>query len=109
MERLALGINENYLQKIQALLPPGTHATCCLQVHSSAGSDIMHVKETVEMVSQLTVEEQKYVAKSCYRTALAYFSPLKERYVSEEELQSLLSPFKWTRNSSQPDTQLLAY
>ena len=107
MERLALGIGENHIRKIEALLTP-THATRCLRVHSSVGSDIKHVEEIVNLVSQLTFEEQNYVAKACYETALLYFSPLRERYISEEELQALLSPFKWTKDSSQTDAQMLA-
>lgn len=103
MERLALGIGENYIKAVEALLPPGTHATRCLRVHSSVGSDVKHVEETVELVSQLAFEQQNYVAAACYETALLCFSSPRESYVSEEELQNLLNPFKRTKNRSQTD------
>lgn len=95
MERLALGIGQHHIQKIEAMLTP-THATRCLRVHSSVGSDVKHVEETIDLVSQLAFEEQNDVAKACYEIALLCFSPPRER--SEEELQNLLRPFKSTKN-----------
>lgn len=96
MERLAMGITEEYVQAVEALLPPGIHATRCLRVHSSIGSDVEHVEETVEMVAGLAPEERTRVAIACYETALLYFSPLKEDYISEEELQNVLRPLEST-------------
>lgn len=90
MERLAIGIGEKYIQAVEALLPPGTHATRCLRVHSHVGSDVEHVEETVEMVAGLTPEERTRVTIACYETALLCFSPPREGYISEEELQHVL-------------------
>lgn len=94
MERLALGVGEKYIQTVEALLPPGTHATRCLRVHSSVGSDVKHVEEAVEMVAELTPEERTRVAAACYETALLCFSPPKEDYISEEELEHVLKPLE---------------
>ena len=94
MERLAIGIGEEYIQAVQALLPPGTNATRCLLVHSRCGKDLDHVKETVEMVAGLTPEERTCVAIACYQTALLCFSTPKEGYISEEELQYVLKPLE---------------
>jgi len=92
IERLAIGIGEEYVQLIEALLPPGVHATRCLRLHSLSGIDVEHAEETVEMVAGLTPEERTRVAIACYETALLCFSPPKEGYISEEELQDLLKP-----------------
>ena len=94
MERLALGIGEKYIQAVEALLPPGTQATRCLRVHSGVGSDVDHVEETVEMVAGLAPEERVRVAAACYETALLCFSPPKEGYILEEELQNVLRPLE---------------
>jgi hypothetical protein len=94
MERLAMGIGEKYIQAVEALLPSGIQATRCLRVHSSVGSDVEHVEETVEMVAGLTPQERVSVAIACYETALLYFRSPKEGYISEEELQNVLKPLK---------------
>jgi pyrroloquinoline quinone (PQQ) biosynthesis protein C len=90
MERLALGIGEEHIQAVEALLPPGIQATRCLRVHSSVGSDVEHVEETIEMVAGLAPEERTRVVSACYETALLCFSPPKEGYISDEELQNML-------------------
>lgn len=94
MERLAMGIGEKYIRAVEALLPSGIRATRCLRVHSSVGSDVEHVEETVEMVAGLAPEERIRVASACYETALLYFRSPKEGYMSEEELQNVLEPLK---------------
>lgn len=94
LERIALAIGENQLHQIELMFPPGTHVTRCLRVHSSIGSDVKHVEETVELVSELAFEQQIQVAIACYEVALLCFKPPRESYASEEELQNLLRPFK---------------
>lgn len=94
MERLAMGIGEKYIQGVEALLSPGIHATRCLRVHSSVGSDVGHVEETVEMVAGLAPEERVRVAIACYETALLFFRSPYESYMSEEELENVLKPLK---------------
>ncbi|MBW4607922.1 MAG: iron-containing redox enzyme family protein [Hassallia sp. WJT32-NPBG1] len=94
MERLSLGIGEEYIQRVEALLPPDTYATRCLRVHSGIGSDVEHVEATVEMVADLAPEERARVAIACYETALLCFNPHKEGYISEEELQNVLRPLE---------------
>ena len=92
MERLATGIKEKHIQSVEALLPPGICATRCLRVHSSVGADVEHVEETVEMVAGLAPKERVRVAIACYETALLYFNPPQEDYISESELQHVLRP-----------------
>ena len=96
MERLALGVDEKYIQKVENLLPPGVNATRCLRVHSSVGADVEHAEETVEMVAELTVKERTRIARACYETALMCFSPPTEGYISDKEIQQILEPLKNT-------------
>jgi hypothetical protein len=98
MERIATGINKKHIQLVEALLPPGICATRCLRLHSGIGSDVEHVKETVEIVAGLAYEEHIRVALACYETALLYFSPLKEDYISDEELKHALRPLELHRH-----------
>ncbi len=99
MERLAIGIvDEKYIQKVEGLLSPSTHATRCLRVHSSVGHDADHVEETVEMVAGLTAKERVRVARACYETALLCFSPPRDSYISDSELQQILNPLKLSKS-----------
>ena len=94
MERFSLGIGEEYIHKVENLLPPKTNATRCLRVHSSVGADANHVDENVSMIAQLTSAERCRIARACYETALMCFSPATEGYISDEELQQILEPLK---------------
>lgn len=93
-ERLGICIGEGYIQSIEALLPPGIKATRCLRAHSAVSTEVQHVKETLAMIAGLTSEERDRVAKACYQAALLRFSPPKEAYISDEEIQNVLKPLK---------------
>ena len=94
LERLSVCVGEDYIKKVEALLPPGIHATRCLRVHSSLGADVKHLEETTRMIASLTSKERKHIAIACYETALLCFSPPKEGYISDEQIQELLEPQK---------------
>ncbi|MDZ7991650.1 MAG: hypothetical protein RM022_029695 [Nostoc sp. EfeVER01] len=93
-ERLGTFQGEEYIHNVETLLPPGTHATRWLRVHSSVGAEVEHVKEIVHVVAELTAYERIRVAKACYETALLRFTPPKEGYISDKELQSVLKPLE---------------
>jgi len=93
VECIALGITEKHIQEVEAELPPGIQARC-LRVHSSVGSDVNHVKETIKMVTRLDPEKCARVVKACYETTLLCFSSPKEGYISDEELRNKLEPLK---------------
>jgi hypothetical protein len=94
MERLAVGVKENHIQSIERLLPQNVYATRFLRMHSSMGSDVKHVEETVVMVAGLNPKERNRIAIACYETALLVLSPPKEDEISEEELQRVLQPLR---------------
>lgn len=93
-ERLGTFIGEEYIQNVEALLPPEVHATRWLRVHSAVGSEVMHVEETVELVAELTPQQRIRIARACYETALLRFTPPQEEYILDEELQHMLKPLK---------------
>ena len=94
MERLALGVDEKYIQKVKALLPAGINATRCLCTHSSVGADAEHVEETVEMIAGLTSQVRVRIVRACYETALMCFSPVHQAYMTDKILQPILNPLK---------------
>jgi len=89
-ERLGICIGEGYIQKVEALLP-GIKATRCLRAHSAISpTEVEHVKETLAMVAGLSDGERKRVAKASHKAALLRFSPPKEDYILDEELDNIL-------------------
>jgi len=107
-ERLGTFQGEEYIQSVEALLPPGTHATRWLRIHSGVGAEVKHVEETVEVVAELTPQERIRVARACYENALLRFTPPKEGYISDEELQHILKPLEsGTRLQAKSDCQPL--
>ncbi|MBG1239682.1 hypothetical protein [Nostoc sp. NZL] len=93
-ERLGTFKGEKYIQGVEALLPPATHTTRWLRIHSGLGAEVKHVEEIVDVVAELTHREHIRVAKACYETTLLCFTPPKEGYISDEELQNILKPLK---------------
>jgi hypothetical protein len=93
-ERLGTFKGEKYIHSVEALLPPDTYATRWLRVHSSVGAEVKHVEKIVEAVADMAYEECIRVARACYETALLCFTPPKESYISDEELQNVLKPLK---------------
>ncbi|MFN6536148.1 MAG: hypothetical protein RM021_007205 [Nostoc sp. EkiNYC01] len=93
-ERLGTFQGEEYIQSVDALLPPGTHATRWLRIHSGVGAEVKHVEETVNLVAQLTPQERIRIERACYETALLRFTPPKESYISDEELLKVLKPLE---------------
>ncbi|MEL6438179.1 MAG: iron-containing redox enzyme family protein [Cyanobacteria bacterium J06621_8] len=94
MERLSLGIGEEYIQKIETLLPPEINATRCLRVHSSVGADAGHADENVSFIAGLSASERSRIARACYETALMCFSPPSGEYISDKEIKQLIASLK---------------
>ncbi|MBD2297474.1 hypothetical protein [Nostoc sp. FACHB-190] len=101
-ERLGTCIGEAYIQKVEALLPPGINATRCLRVHSAISTtEVQHVKETVAMITGLTHQERDRVVQACYQAALLRFSPPSEAYITDEEIENVLKPLKLSISAGQ--------
>jgi hypothetical protein len=94
MERLSMAIGEEYLQKVEALLPANVNATRCQRVHSAVGADANHVGENVSLIAELNAPERSRIARACYETALMCFSPPSVEYISDEKIQQIIKPLK---------------
>jgi pyrroloquinoline quinone (PQQ) biosynthesis protein C len=94
LERISLAVKKRHIQAIEAIIPRGINATRCLRVHSSIGSDVEHVEETIEMVARLTPAERNNIAIACYETARLYFSTSEQDFPLATQLQEQLQPFK---------------
>ena len=94
MERLSLGIEQDYIDKVESLIPPEIDATRCLRIHSAVGADAHHAIENATLIAELSAFERTRIARACYETALMLFSPPPGGYISDKELQEVLEPLR---------------
>jgi hypothetical protein len=98
---------------VQSLFPYGVDATRFLRSHSSLGSEVSHVEETIEFVASLPAEDRIRVVQATYETALLMASGRRlESSKSEAEIReeleeaagSALPKFEWPRHLREPMT-----
>jgi hypothetical protein len=91
LERMAIGRDAAFIQRIEAVCPPQARAYRFLKVHSTVGSDAAHVHEQLAVFESLRREELATVARAAYETAemLAQQSTIDE-VVSDEEINRRL-------------------
>jgi hypothetical protein len=69
-ERIAALKPKSEIDAVQALLPVGIDATRFLRSHSSLGSEVSHVEETIEFVASLAAEDRIAVVQATYEASL---------------------------------------
>ena len=70
LERIAALKQSSDIAKVQTLCPAGVDATRFLRSHSALGSEVSHVKETIEFVAALPANDRTSVVQETYRSAL---------------------------------------
>jgi pyrroloquinoline quinone (PQQ) biosynthesis protein C len=90
-ERIAALKPESEIDAVQLLFPRGIDATRFLRSHSSLGSEVTHVEETMEFVATLPAEDRISVVQATYETALLMASGRRlESSKSEVEIREEL-------------------
>jgi hypothetical protein len=106
-ERIAALKLEAEIDAVQSLFPEGVDATRFLRSHSSLGSEVSHVEETIEFVASLPAEDRISVVQATYETALLMASGRRlESSKSEAEIREELEEaaggallqFAWPRH-----------
>jgi len=69
-ERIAALKPKSEIDAVQSLFPAGIDATRFLRSHSSLGSEVSHVEETIEFVASLPADDRISVVQATYETAL---------------------------------------
>lgn len=91
LERMAVGRDEAFIRKIEAVCPPKSRAYRFLKVHSNIGADSTHVDEQLSFFESLTVTELAAVTCAAYETAaLLGHQPLMDEALSDEEMERRL-------------------
>ena len=105
-ERIAALKPKAEIDVIESLFPDGVDATRFLRSHSSLGSEVSHVEETIEFVASLPAEDRIRVVQATYETALLmaegrkFESAKSEAEISEEIEQAARvgsHRFEWPR------------
>jgi len=69
-ERIAAVKPKAEIEAVKSLLPCGVDATRFLRSHSSLGSEVSHVEETIEFVAELPATDRIQVVQATYRSAV---------------------------------------
>jgi hypothetical protein len=103
-ERIAALKPKTEIDGVQSLFPEGVDATRFLRSHSSLGSEVSHVEETIEFVARLPAEDRIRVVQATYETGLLMASGRRlESSRSEVEIRDeleeaagvALAKFEW--------------
>ena len=70
LERIAALKQETDIEKVRALCPDGIDATRFLRSHSSLGSEVTHVEETIAFVASLPANDRIRIVQETYESAL---------------------------------------
>jgi hypothetical protein len=70
LERIAALKQESDVERVQAICPEGVDATRFLRSHSSLGSEVSHVEETIKFVASLPADDRTRVVQETYESAL---------------------------------------
>ncbi len=92
-ERTCVSIGRDYVERVQAMLPPGVHATRTLRVHSAIGVEVEHVADSLEIIARLPASERIRIARAAYERTLVTFTPPEDGYPQETELEKMMLKF----------------
>jgi hypothetical protein len=95
LERTAALKQKTDIEKVQALCPDGVDVTRFLRSHSSLGSEVAHVQETISFVASLPANDRTSVVQATFQSALIMAKGynhelLKSEAEILEELQEVL-------------------
>jgi hypothetical protein len=113
LERIAALKQEADIERVRALCPAGVDATRFLRSHSSLGSEVTHVDETIAFVAALPANDRSRIVQETYASALIMAHGYNgELHKSEtemlEEIQHALGEWYPPYHSSFPQAESAA-
>jgi hypothetical protein len=85
LERIAALKQKSDIEKVQALCPDGVDATRFLRSHSSLGSEVAHVEETIEFVASLPADDRIQIVRETYEAASIMAEGYNHELLKSEE------------------------
>jgi hypothetical protein len=92
LERSALAKTPEAVAAIEALIPPGTMATRCLRVHSAAGTDAGHVRQSLDFIARLDSTDRAHIARAAFETAVTMTVP--DGYPGDDAFREILAAYR---------------
>jgi len=92
LERMALFSTAEYVQAVEAALPPGIKATRCLRVHSAVGADQRHVRESLEFIADLPAQTRRAIFQAAFDSAALVALP--SDYPGDAAIDALVDQFR---------------
>jgi hypothetical protein len=107
LERIAALKQKSDIDKAQTLCPTGADATRFLRSHSSLGSEVSHVEETIQFVASLPANDRIRVIQEVYESALIMAEGYKHELLKSEaevteELEQALGETLRCRHTNSP-------
>ncbi len=93
-ERTSIAIGLDYVERVEAMLPPGVNATRALRVHSAAGADVDPVETSLQTIAQLPAGDRTRIVCAAYERTFVTFTPPDDGYPTEAELERAMSRFQ---------------
>lgn len=91
LERMAVERDRTFVQRVEAVCPPGCRALRFLKVHSAIGSDAAHVHEQLAVFEAFTDGEVAAVVRAAYETAeMLARQPVMDEACSDEDIDRRL-------------------
>jgi hypothetical protein len=91
LERMAVGRDDAFVEKIQAICPRERRAIRFLKVHSNTGSDSDHVHEQLALFESFDDAELASVVRAAFETAqMLAKQPLLDRVLTDDEIHRRL-------------------
>lgn len=91
LERLAMTVDAQDVERVEAVLPTGVRATRCLRVHSAMGSDEDHVAGTIRVLARCSSDERRAVAVAAYETSRLCFETPSSGHVDDTAIAASLA------------------
>jgi len=95
LERGALRVTAEMIEKVERALPLGVRATRCMRVHSAVGSDTRHVAESLDFIASLPAADRAAIARAAWRTS-AQIAETEDDYPGDEGMHAHLAAFGWS-------------
>jgi pyrroloquinoline quinone (PQQ) biosynthesis protein C len=91
LERMALFTTAERVAAVEAALPPGVKATRCLRVHSGAGADVRHVRESIDFIATLPAADRRHICNGAF--AAASLMAVEPDYPGDEIIDEWVARF----------------
>ncbi|MEL6788289.1 MAG: hypothetical protein AAFO76_12970 [Cyanobacteria bacterium J06607_15] len=90
LERIATRVEQDYRQQIQSLLPPNIASPRRPWLYGSVGVERENVKQTTQLIDNLSGRKRSLIARNCYEIALLCFEYAETVNLTNAQIEPML-------------------